>query len=487
MPSVLLVHGPLVKGLSLRLSGQCNTLECLSRLSIDGHTNIFPNLEDLFIIIETALPVDSPSGFFRVLVSPTIRALTISFYFIPMTDFETTSYTSALPDILRVVNQLQLRKLVLAAQGNRVTESQVILDEICELISNQALLDSVGIFDFPARLLRPMRAASRLEHLEELLIGVSKFPEDGSHGSHLSSAQAYPTVHQPFGFPALQRLDGAIAVRDFPNLLSSIQSTQLKQISVLLQQPGFTIARSLDGIGRLVGLQTIWVRFDHIRGEWPALQPLLSCHELREVTLHGERIAVTIGDAEVRAMAQAWPALRCLVITDCYLRRTRVEGEDLELGIGGEYPPAATLLGLLAFAEYCPFLTQLAIPIDAREMPGWGTITPPALGYRVTSLRFPDSWVDEREIRVANFLGMMWPNHEYPHMVGRRCEYDSGRDERWNKVWTLAQSVRLNGVMVEPLSAVRPAAIVMRPENVLVVLCIVLCRVLYLLYFSHVG
>lgn len=410
-------------------------MDLLESLKDGGHTSIFPRLESLSLLISEADFSPRNYDIFPVLFSPTITTLRLYFWMSPETGMDVESHVCALVYMLQMAQSLSLEGLGVEANYEELSSSPRVTAALVALIDQQPKLTHLRVCDLIDRFDGPFREAGRLQNLQMLELGMTEwFPYTNE------AIPSDPILRPVLGFPSLQTLGVQAGIDDIPNILQSIESRLLLTLSVVIDPPTAetNLGTSLVDVGRFSSLSDISIKFPHIRGTWESFKPLLALPLLEEVELTGDDLARTIGDPQIRDMAQAWPLLRSLIVVDCHLRRTRTRRR---LGMGGEYPPAATLLGLSTFATNCPGLKELVIAIDARAVPK--DIALLAVGQKVESLRFPDSWADERVLEVAKFIAKVWPNHRYPALGICNCDgrVDVGRDERWEAIWRKASEL----------------------------------------------
>ncbi|KAF7305462.1 hypothetical protein HMN09_00798900 [Mycena chlorophos] len=180
---------------------------------------------------------------------------------------------------------------------------------------------------------------SRLPHLQQLILfHVSPGPFGLSQG----------------GFPSLETLKINSTLSSIVELLGNISSTNLHSVSLNVGD-GQTWDRPRifwDALlpnhipARLATLTS----FDFTLGSLAvsSLAPLYACRALERLQISASKIACT--DADIRQMADAWPALKRLV---------------LEVGSHSE-AQMPTLYGLWPLATNCPYLELLELQLDAR-------------------------------------------------------------------------------------------------------------------------
>ncbi|KAJ6507476.1 hypothetical protein DFH09DRAFT_281158 [Mycena vulgaris] len=128
----------------------------------------------------------------------------------------------------------------------------------------------------------------------------------------------------------------------------------------------------------------------------PQFLPLLTFTNLTEVFLT-PAVGFDLDDMAVADLAQAWPHLRKLYLfPSVYLN----------------LPSRITLTGLLPFAQHCPHLSHLKLPLDASAAPKWPQ------GHKAGATRVRQSrlrWLDvlrspiENPFLVAGFLSSVFP------------------------------------------------------------------------------
>ncbi|EPQ60192.1 hypothetical protein GLOTRDRAFT_89777 [Gloeophyllum trabeum ATCC 11539] len=214
----------------------------------------------------------------------------------------------------------------------------------------------------------------------------------------------------PLALPSLQhlRLIGLCSV-----ILSALHGSSLPSlvelnIVVLRQQSG-----SLDGILssrisyfnlrilviRLVGSQTD----SPLRGR-DLLAPLLRLRALQVFRLNSRNIRVDLDNEDMALIAKAWPELFLLNIftplpTDC---------------------KAPNLLGLIPFAEHCPHLSYLTVPVNANcALPS----QPPVFLHELRHIDLMDSPVTVAPHVVARFLHCLFPMCAGPRPSGHKYRY----------------------------------------------------------------
>lgn len=409
-----------------------------------GHTSILPRLESLSLVVTEADFSPTNYDICPVLFSPTITALRLSFWMSPEDGMDVESHVGALVHMLQMAQSLSLDVLWVEANYEELSSSPLVADAVVALLDRQPELTDLRVSDLIGRFHGPFREAGRLEHLQTLQLGVTEW-----YPFTNNAIPSNPILRPVSGFPSLQSLEVQAGVYDISNILKSVES-KLLTLSVVVDPPPAetNLGTSLADVGRFSSLSAISIKFPHIRGTWDSFKPLLTLPLLEEINLTGDDIARTIGDPQLRDMAQAWPLLRSLIVIDCHLRRTQLQ-TSRRLGMGGEYPPAATLLGLSVFATNCPGLEELVIAIDARAVPK--DIALLAIGHKVETIRFPDSWADKRVLEVARFIAKVWPNHRYPDPGLCACNgrLDVGRDERWEVIWRTASELSGRGIVSE--------------------------------------
>lgn len=360
-----------------------------------------------------------------------------------MTTEQVRSHVSIFLPMLRMAHGLELQYLELGAKYAGVNISPLVVEAVRALIAKQTGLTCLKVWDIPDRLISPFQEASRLPDLRDLRLEVSNGAEAASFLR--SGSLGREPVH---GFQALERLAVDADVDAIAHILQSVGGAKLQRLELVMDpltgdQVPSTLARTLAATPRFSLLTTVWLTFPHLRGSWDCVKPLLLCPNLRVVDLLGDFMAKEVGDPEVRDMAQAWPDLARLTVTDCYLRHME-SATNRALGEGGDYPPATTLMGLSVLAAHCRHLKELTIPVDARGLSRNTHIN--FICPSVEWLRFPYSWVDDAEIEVARVIRVMWPNHRRGASVCECCnaQLDS-RDERWEKIWRLAGETSTGG------------------------------------------
>ncbi|KAJ7461275.1 hypothetical protein B0H11DRAFT_2312698, partial [Mycena galericulata] len=125
--------------------------------------------------------------------------------------------------------------------------------------------------------------------------------------------------------------------------------------------------------------------------------PLLAFTNLRKVSITIPYSSV-LDDACISAMAIAWPQIEEILLHQQIFTNAQSEQS------------AITLPGLLAFAQHCPALHTLRLPVSDEFPLGWTdeACRPTATQKTLTSLDVMDSSVDS-PFRVASFLSLVFP------------------------------------------------------------------------------
>lgn len=121
------------------------------------------------------------------------------------------------------------------------------------------------------------------------------------------------------------------------------------------------------------------------------MRPLLSLHQLEEVNIDLE-FAVTLTNADIEDIVNAWPLIRALFFGSC--------SADTEV----EHVPV-NLDGLGLFSR-CAHLEDLELNFDATLLPTQPFI--PSTGSKLSHLKVGDSRIDSVE-HVASFLAQTFP------------------------------------------------------------------------------
>ncbi|KAI0772730.1 hypothetical protein BD413DRAFT_621953 [Trametes elegans] len=245
---------------------------------------------------------------------------------------------------------------------------------------------SLAGIDFPASL-EPLLAFKRLRSLRlgsvtaptaVIVAYCAAMPTLSALFLDLSAAPAASRGSPPGeedgpGLYALKTLHIAGAPRAIEDVLGAVRSSALQSVTLALSVP----EADHDGAARCMGLlgarlapslQTLRVRLKHAadpghgtpRPFWSFVEPLLALRALRECALVVEdALPPALADADLRAMAVAWPAL-----------------VSLEVGVRPCASPAAALpsiAALEAFARHCSDILTLRIPIheDLSVLDGW--------------------------------------------------------------------------------------------------------------------
>ncbi|KAJ7438266.1 hypothetical protein B0H11DRAFT_2293922 [Mycena galericulata] len=128
------------------------------------------------------------------------------------------------------------------------------------------------------------------------------------------------------------------------------------------------------------------------------VRPLLAFTNLSKVSITIPYSSV-LDDACISAMAIAWP----------HIEEIKLHQQNLVRNVPSD-EAAITLPGLLAFAEHCPALHTLQLPVSSEFPQGWtaDACRPTATQKTLTSLDVMDSSV-KSTFQVASFLSLVFP------------------------------------------------------------------------------
>lgn len=455
--STLDIYGPFVKSLTLRLDEDegydASLFELLDHLNDQDVTAVLPNLESLRVIaIDVTCVQDTLGDLLAVLMASSIKRFELAFNTNSKNELQASNNVVALCSVLYRLRDLKLETFCITSSDRMITQSRRVENTVQAVLVQQQALLNITVSDFCSRLTTSFRDAGRLAHLENIRLTTTPY---GFYGDlphpDIPVARVHPVHSFPTGtddkhptFPSLRRFMANVSVDDVRPILSSITSPGVRCIELHVTGPGAMIGTCFTEIGRFERLETIWLEYPGLLGGWADIMPILACHSVQNISVHGDCISAILGDEQVLCIAQAWPCLRSLVIVDSCLERWRLDLQTTcpQRGSRDPHIPMTTLLGLGAFAAYCPSLSCLIIPIDARETPNIPILG--ATGCAVQEIGFPNSLVDEGEQRVARFISSMWPNHTHTEIAEL--------DQRWEKVW--APSLRTPGENEERWSRV---------------------------------
>lgn len=409
-------------------------------------TALLPQLQRLRIVaIDVTGVEDNLGDLLHVLMAPTIKNFELAFNTNSRNTVQVSDNVVALCSVLSRLRHLKLKAFCITSSDRMIVESYKAEKAIQTVLGHQQALLNVIISDFPSRLTTSFRAASRLPHLDGIRLtatqrgwyGEPAHPDFAVARLRPIRSFANGTRSQPPSFPSLRHLMAVISAGDVERLLLSVSSTFLSSLELQVKEPSMKIGACFADIGRFEQLKTIWLDYPGLLGTWGDLTPILACHNVQNISVHGDCISAILGDEQLGLLARAWPFLKSLVVVDSCLERWRF---DLESSCAwsrspGPHIPLATLSGLGTFAAHCPSLTCLIIPIDARGTPDPTSLE--TIGHAVQKIGFPHSLVDpgEGEEQVARFISTMWPNHNHTEVIEL--------DQRWEKVW--APTARVAG------------------------------------------
>ncbi|KZT37850.1 hypothetical protein SISSUDRAFT_818032 [Sistotremastrum suecicum HHB10207 ss-3] len=160
------------------------------------------------------------------------------------------------------------------------------------------------------------------------------------------------------------------------------------------------------------------------------LEPLLALSNIRDFGFHTD-IPFSLSDEEIDDIAQAWPQLEEFLFCKDALY-TDVEGPEL------------TLWGLISFAEHCPRLRTLTLPISAKIEPDLDPTETPSFNERFSylNLAFSPIWGFSEELALC--LAALLPNGAeltFEEGEGGREREDSHRVEDWCMMRSFVTSV----------------------------------------------
>ncbi|KAI5885866.1 uncharacterized protein SCHCODRAFT_02518861 [Schizophyllum commune H4-8] len=149
------------------------------------------------------------------------------------------------------------------------------------------------------------------------------------------------------------------------------------------------------------------------------IQPLFFYQNLTEVML--VFVITSLTDDDIGLLACSWPHLRSLCIETT-----------------GTTRPLITLSGILAFAQYCPYLEFLRLPVDATKIcvPDSANVPFPRAHRRLRTL-----YIDESPIfspgMVASFLTRFFPGIRPEGLTTGKGPASNKRAKMWTDVRTL--------------------------------------------------
>ncbi|KAJ7141711.1 hypothetical protein C8R43DRAFT_1071604 [Mycena crocata] len=159
------------------------------------------------------------------------------------------------------------------------------------------------------------------------------------------------------------------------------------------------------------------------------LEPLLSLTALKTLWLHAGR-GFDLDDALVTDMARAWPQMTHLTF----------------FGFDTDIFPRVTLEGLRAFAEHCPDLQWVEIPVHALEVPAPHTSPATRIVQRNLTRWSVGFSPIENAASVARFLSGIFPNLvSIQSNVGDEVvdheEDDGGEEYTYHARWMVVRQV----------------------------------------------
>ncbi|KAJ7613395.1 hypothetical protein FB45DRAFT_1008921 [Roridomyces roridus] len=158
------------------------------------------------------------------------------------------------------------------------------------------------------------------------------------------------------------------------------------------------------------------------------LSPLFTLKDLTVVLLEAP-IGFRLDDISATSLARAWPRITLLQI-----------GSDMSKGI----PSDTTLHALLAFAQFCPSLKQLRLPLDARTVPEWEAFKLEDKRPQQVSLSrlggLSDSPIGD-PFKVALFLSSVFPKLTSLGGVRRHPADDAPWDQALYMQWQTAEAL----------------------------------------------
>ncbi|TRM66506.1 hypothetical protein BD626DRAFT_159505 [Schizophyllum amplum] len=374
-----------------------------------GPTSLFPNLRTI-----SWNTIDDHAPFLRAILSPSVTELSLS----PSTVYPSSMLFSVLSSVQRVCPALTTLRVHPSPH-----------DAVYELPAVTALV----------RHCTPLRSLKlpgvRLD--ADAIAHVGGLPGLRSFEMSVEAGQA-PPRHGAFTDLENLLLRGHLSAKYCLALLENITSAGLQQLVLdsTAQQPDLTWNIVLGAMHAQLAfsaltLNHLTVSEDYTLDQAPLdgierldLEPLLAFGNLTEVCI---RVAYPPDptDADLRALASAWPRLRWL---------------DLSSSCDwAPYPrPRATLWGLVPFAEHCPSLVRLALLVDAcvprrySGKPGRGA----ACGA-LTELHVGASPIAGATL-VAAFLSDIFPRLETVdcnEVTTLHLEEEAQRERKRQRVW----------------------------------------------------
>ena len=236
-----------------------------------------------------------------------------------------------------------------------------------------------------------------------------EFQQLSLHETHIPSFTRLIVRLKPLRLQALMLLIRYIpTARQIHSIFSALEkSTQHAELHrVVLKVIRYPLARHT---------RFSLVRESMVNGS--VLEPLLSFPNLTAVELNLPCI-FDIGDAQVRAMAEAWPRLRCLQLGSL---------------VGWCFPSSVTCTGILSLVRNCRELEYLALPFNGSgdSVPLRSSLTSADVNEKITYLYVGNGEVKSADIkRVSQFLGYIFPRL---CGIGGAWLCRSGQDE-WKNV-----------------------------------------------------
>lgn len=378
---------------------------------------ILPNLRRLFIDL-LDLPTDNAAFFHDAMNGLELTEFQIKFGG-SLTGYDLSPLVSIITPLLQPCYR-ELRVFgfsvpsALSIQAAQVTE-------ITNFIRTLPRLEDLEFENLDADFVEHWNIASQMPDMEYVLLdGKFQFEKDGA------------SPQTGFRRARLVRL-AYVPAHSALKLLKSIQSSRLGHLELYVQAGKLDdeetgLGRNLDDIERFAGtLTALRLELGSEVLRWTDLEPLLSCHKLKEIALTVFHSATLLTDEHIGLMAQAWRGLTSLKIDDPMLAR-RVAG------VRQWTFPVATLRGLTSLAEFCPNLEEISISVWAKHV---GREDPAHVGFKVKHVDLLWSVVDSTPFDTTDLIRKMWPHREGTNTRSRweRVDQIDGQKTHWQDIW----------------------------------------------------
>lgn len=370
-------------------------------LGSSGMKPLFPGLRSLRI---TAAASELAPKVMATLACPTIRQLNLK--------FDGMHSPLNAPSVIETVNltrSLELRTAFIKLTS-RVPMCPSVPLAVADAIRSQRTLESLCFMGMAPHTMEMFAAASELKVLRAL----SLTEWEGTWEDIQDDDATFACAEEGGTFPSLKNISFSLTRVALPSALACITSPNLKHLTLRLKEPRgpgpYHLDSCLDNLRLHTRLATIQLTFSRTTSTWEDLLPLLACSRLQCLKLEGYLLPATIGDQELKNMAESWPLLEVLTIEyeSCRANLARNSNKADER-------PRITLAGLVCLATHCPALRKLRLSIDASVVPDAPAF--PVTGGKMKDISFPLSPVvsgGTGDRAIARFLTELWPNQEPP-------------------------------------------------------------------------